>query len=195
MVLREDPWLNITTTCTLPEPWARKTVEPQPNPDYITFKWNISRAPQDYAGVYGHKGFGNLTVYSENDSSLFLLFGRFGKMNLQPISDRQFSGYYVDKLWFFTGSDEHNVPITMEFNIDEQTDIVKSVLFPVDFNGVQTLFEKDLDYDWNYGEGEQTTSGKYCSSGKTSGASGSVFYGYYKIHVFILWSLVYITKG
>ena len=190
MVLREEPWLNLTTTCTLPEPWTRKTVKLQPKPDYITFQWNISRSQQDYAGVYGHRGFGNLTVYSDNTSSLYMLFGRFGKMHLQPISDTRFSGYYVDKLWFFTASDEHNVPITMEFNIDMQTDSVKSVWFPVDFREVQTLFVKDLDFDWNYGDGEQSTSDTYCRTGRTSGASISNTDGY-KIHVVILWSLVY----
>ena len=192
MVLQEEPWLNVTTTCTLPEPWTRHRKQPQPNPDYIVLKWNISRMPQDYAGVYGHKGFGNLTVYIENNSSLFLLFGRFGKMHLQPISERKFSGYYVDKLWFFTGSDEHNVPIPMEFKVDQQTNVVTSVLFPVDFNGIPTLFQKNLDYDWKYGEREQTTSGSYCHSGISTGASGSNTDPYVEL-IFALWSLGYIV--
>ena len=146
-VLKLNPWLNESTSCSLPEPWVTKQPS-HPNSDYIAFKWNISEKLKHYTGVYSHKGFGNITIYDENDESLFLLFGRFGKMRLQPISDKLFSGYYVDKLWFITGSDDHDEPIRMQFTTDEQSSDVTGVLFPVDFGGPLTLFTKNLHYDW-----------------------------------------------
>ena len=157
-VLQVEPWLNISTSCSLPEPWDSKPLA-RPNPDYITFRWNISRSVSHYVGIYSHKGFGNLTVYAEDNSSMFLLFGRFGKMHLQPTSDTHFAGYYVDKLWFFTGSDEHTNPIRMQFIIDKNTNVVTGVLFPVDFGGPLTLFQTDVYYDWN------SASNSLCISG------------------------------
>lgn len=192
MVLQEEPWLNTTTTCTLPEPWSNTTKQVHPNPDYIVFKWNISKNQHDYAGVYSHKGFGNITVYAENNSTLFLLFGRFGKMHLQPVSEAHFSGYYMEKLWYSTGSDEHNDPIKIEFNIDEHTNKVSGVLFPVDFGGPLTLFERDLNFDWTSGRKAASTSNSDCASGiKSSTAHASILTAVVlHISVFSLFSIL-----
>lgn len=172
-LLQEEPWLNMTTACTLPEPWSKSTKQMQPNPDYIVFKWNISRTPYDYVGLYSHKGFGNITLQVENNSSLFLLFGRFGKMHLQPVTDVHFSGYYMGKLWYFTGSDEHNDPIKMEFVIDKQINKVSGISFPVEFSGPLTLFQRNLKFDWISGRSIKSTSD--CSSGINSATRVSVF--------------------
>ncbi|KAL4230393.1 hypothetical protein ACF0H5_010775 [Mactra antiquata] len=145
-LLGKEPWLNSTSTCTFPAPWE------EPPPDMIArdeikkHTWNISSSKSTYVGLYGNMGFGKINVYSENGDSLVLEYGRFGKMELLPITEVQFIGHYVDKLWFITNSDGSTMPISIIFvrnNLKEVT----GLLFPVDFEMSKTLFTKGTMYD------------------------------------------------
>ncbi|CAH1225451.1 Hypp60 [Branchiostoma lanceolatum] len=61
MLLGLDPWLNTTTACSFPQPWATHpvtdvTMPPAPSRDF-------PRDKRDYEGTFGNSIFGNLTVY------------------------------------------------------------------------------------------------------------------------------------
>lgn len=94
-------------------------------------------------------------------------------MRLQPISETVIFGYYVEKLEYFTASDENYNPIRMKFTEDKLTNAVNGVLFPVSFAGPPTWFQKNLDYDWTSDRYEPTTSSSKCPSGINTAKSDS----------------------
>lgn len=144
ILLGEDPWLNTTTACSYPAPWKNKIVSEFP-PNHSTSEiWRIARSPHDYVGIYTNQAFGDIVVYVETGSVLFLLFGRFGKIKLYPVTELHFEGRYVGKLWFLTDSDDNFQPITIDFSFSPDGQ-VEGVLFPVDSTFPKSLFLKDTE--------------------------------------------------
>jgi hypothetical protein len=163
LLLGETPWLNTTTACSLPAPWGPPFVSTPPPPDSSAPSrpsrasrpyWNISRPVDDYIGIYGHPGFGNITVFTgdedddeedEDDVGLQLAFGRFGHMRLVPVSesDTDFHGYYIGPLWFVTHSDDSFQPVQLNFAFSVLGKI-DSVYFPVDAASQLTQFTRDF---------------------------------------------------
>ncbi|KAK3599921.1 hypothetical protein CHS0354_012563 [Potamilus streckersoni] len=142
LLLGEEPWMNLTTACTFPSPW-RQAKDPRHPCDEKVHKWNISRSHIDYIGVYGHLAFGNISVGTDKEKELTLRFGRFGEMNIWPVSETRFHGRYTGSLWFITGSQDNVDPIEIDFVASEAGDL-EGLLFPVDFKSNKTLFERDL---------------------------------------------------
>ncbi|XP_045203141.2 protein flp-like [Mercenaria mercenaria] len=145
LLLGLEPWLNLSTTCTSPAPWEEPSPEQLAKPE-VTYTWNISRRYSDFIGIYGNMGFGSITVYVENEKNLMLKYGRFGKMKILPVSDDDFIGYYVDKLWFVTNCDGNINPISFTF-VSRSDNVVTGLLFPIDFHLNKTLFLKGSMYD------------------------------------------------
>lgn len=81
ILLQEDPWLNVSTICTFPEPW-----EEQPSAKNQT---EIEMPADDYdatpcIGNYGHRIYGDITInYFVNESLSFKLNSvGFGNLTL-----------------------------------------------------------------------------------------------------------------
>lgn len=145
LLLGLEPWLNLSTTCTSPAPWEN----PRPNKiasQDVTYTWNITRVVSDFSGVFGNMGFGLIKVFVDNEKYLMLEYGRFGKMQLLPVTDEDFIGYYIDKLWFFTNSDGNINRVPIRF-VSNKEKVVTGLLFPIDFQLNRTLFQKGSMFD------------------------------------------------
>ncbi|XP_066272891.1 uncharacterized protein [Branchiostoma lanceolatum] len=85
MLLGLDPWLNTTTACSFPQPWAKDpvtdvTMPPAPSRDF-------PRDKRDYEGTFGNSIFGNLTVYlNSTDDTLRFKVGLIGHGVILPLS-------------------------------------------------------------------------------------------------------------
>lgn len=143
MLLGELPWLNQSTACSFPAPWSTVTT-PVPVSENINLRtlWNISRPIENYAGIYGHPAFGNITVSIENSTELILYYGRFGRLVLTPSSDLSFSGRYLGPLWFVTQSDGPHQPLTIDFSLPV-VGSASNLSYPVD-NTFPITFSRDF---------------------------------------------------
>ena len=80
-----EPWLDVTTACTFPAPWVNATARQKP-PGIV--KDPVDQRPlTEYVGDYGHCGFGNFSVYLEDDS-LRYTFGLLLRGPLKPSEKR-----------------------------------------------------------------------------------------------------------
>ncbi|ESO88438.1 hypothetical protein LOTGIDRAFT_165563 [Lottia gigantea] len=106
ILLGETPWLNYSTICTFPAPWAERHAIKEP----VTVKRVAgdlrTRAPRELVGHYYHLGFGEIRVHFGDGGALILRYGRFGKMFLHQEKGLEFSGKYFGPLWFITDSDD-----------------------------------------------------------------------------------------
>ncbi|CAH1778292.1 unnamed protein product, partial [Owenia fusiformis] len=76
ILLGLDPWLNKTTACTFPEPWAPGT--PSVNPVLPVYNDRAPRPLVDYEGTYGHLAFGNVTfTLNATINKLYMRYGPF----------------------------------------------------------------------------------------------------------------------
>ncbi|XP_006812257.1 uncharacterized protein LOC100377760 [Saccoglossus kowalevskii] len=92
LLLGEEPWLNSTTACTFPSPWipspSNGGIKGKPVKSSDSHEIITTRPPEDYTGVYGHKGLGNNTVYIDKDGvTLRFLYGVYGNGILIPTAD------------------------------------------------------------------------------------------------------------
>ena len=161
ILLDQTPWLNQTTACTYPAPWVERP-DSELAQDDIKFVWNISTPLSAYEGVYRHPGFGNITIEIENGTYLVVYFGRFGKLRVQPITDTLFHGFYVDRLWFITNSDDNISQIEMEFVVSSE---ISELLFPVDFGQPKTSFLKGQHYKQIIEDRSSAYTSVTCDSG------------------------------
>jgi hypothetical protein len=67
-------------------------------------------------------------------------------MKIMPISDDEFQGYYVDKLWFVTNCDGNINPFSFKF-LSNSNKVVIGLLFPIDSQFNKTLFLKGSMYE------------------------------------------------
>lgn len=86
----------------------------------------------DYEGIFSHECFGKIKVMAEDSERLLLEYGRFGQMVLVPLTETQFQGYYIGKLWFVTNSDGNTSPYVVSFVIENN--LVSKIQFPIDFS-------------------------------------------------------------
>lgn len=163
MILGEDPWLNTSTSCTYPEPWETRG-HVQEAEVVSPFVWNISRPRDHYHGTYSHMGFGNITVDSV-DNDLVLMYGRFGKILLQPIYEEEFIGIYVGMLWFVTNSDGNVVMLPIDFIFNDKQ--VNALLFPVDLRGNRTLFVKGGNWEPARNVSTDLVTSPHCTAGSS----------------------------
>ena len=120
VVLDEEHWLNTTTVCTFPEPWAPRPELPDlvqmmshrddgPGHQFINQKiprsqkgQNEKSLPDDltpYVGEYGDFFYGNISVYSD-DSKLFMHYGLFEPWELAPTEvEHEFVGIPAPSDW------------------------------------------------------------------------------------------------
>ncbi|CAH1778290.1 unnamed protein product [Owenia fusiformis] len=76
ILLGLDPWLNKTTACTFPEPWAPGP--PSVNPVLPVYNDTAPRPLVDYEGTYGHLAFGNVTfTLNATINKLYMRYGPF----------------------------------------------------------------------------------------------------------------------
>ncbi|CAH1778291.1 unnamed protein product [Owenia fusiformis] len=76
MLLGLNPWLNKTTACTFPEPWAPGP--PSVNPVLPVYNDRAPRPLVDYEGTYGHLAFGNVTfTLNATINKLYMRYGPF----------------------------------------------------------------------------------------------------------------------
>ena len=69
----EEPWLNLTTACTFPEPTTMR----KPAVDLRDREHHVSAvALSEYAGTYGNYAYGNVTVSVDEDAEMLEL--RYG---------------------------------------------------------------------------------------------------------------------
>ncbi|ELU16890.1 hypothetical protein CAPTEDRAFT_195121 [Capitella teleta] len=84
LLLDEDPWLNETTGCTYPDPWARQT-PPTPVSFPVRQLQRSTRDLQEYAGTYSHEAFGEFIVtYHAENETLTYRFGILLNGELKP---------------------------------------------------------------------------------------------------------------
>ena len=97
VLLNEQRWLNTSTLCGFPEPWA------SPVPDY-RFQWPQGRVSRvaDYLGTYRHPGYFDIVVtYDARIETLQLRMGRYLEAKLlYNQSTETFYTQFVGKLWY-----------------------------------------------------------------------------------------------
>ncbi len=99
LLMGESPWLNLTTACTFPEPWApvhkRKPYTfPQGDPNKVPLEF------ERYVGTFGNFGYGNLSiVLNETSGLLELHYGELGLWDLVVIDDLTFAGKGKGYTW------------------------------------------------------------------------------------------------
>lgn len=85
LALGLEPWLNETTACTYPQPWAEADIDTSAT---VANTWNQNywgRNVADFEGVYSHLGFGNVTITFNVSNGFFTLkHGRLGHGVLHP---------------------------------------------------------------------------------------------------------------
>ena len=83
-----DPWLNVSTGCSFPDPWGNSS-QVRDRQEYTTP--TQQRPSLQYVGIYEHLAFGNFTVYLSNDS-LHYNFGILlhGRLNPSETRDKFF---------------------------------------------------------------------------------------------------------
>ncbi|XP_013379773.1 uncharacterized protein LOC106151174 [Lingula anatina] len=100
VVLEEKPWLNSSTICTFPAPFAQWQHTP---------KSGVNKTPgtgtrplNNYAGQYHHPVFGTVTV-AHNDTEPFLrmFYGPLGQWVLHPNKSDEFYGEGEGAVWNF----------------------------------------------------------------------------------------------
>jgi hypothetical protein len=137
----EEPWLNETTGCTFPSPWARSTPE-----QVVTFParhGKIFRELSAYEGVYTHEAFGDFTVtFHPENSTLSYRFGILLNGQLNPAEDpddfHMTIGHPLTYRMAFYPQYPNGFPIY--FDSSEQGDIVSVTVpyfessFPPTFN-------------------------------------------------------------
>lgn len=166
-LLEQEPWLNMSTTCTYPAPWEEPRHDRIATEFVTKYAWNITQERSSYVGKYGNKGFGEINIYVDKDDSLVLEYGRFGKMVLYPVSEEEFKGNYVDKLWFVTNSDGSVEPISVTFVFNLKREVT-GLLFPIDSGSDKTLFSKGATHNARNNTPQQPytlSTSQTCSSG------------------------------
>ncbi|KAL3887929.1 hypothetical protein ACJMK2_000314 [Sinanodonta woodiana] len=73
LYLHEEPWLNVSTICSFPEPWfEKKNSTPK-----TTIDKNIQpfRANESYVGVYSNEAYGDIKIYIGENNQLMATYG------------------------------------------------------------------------------------------------------------------------
>ncbi|XP_066275164.1 uncharacterized protein [Branchiostoma lanceolatum] len=125
MLLGLDPWLNTTTACSYPQPWAKdlKTnndanMPPTPSREVPREKRDI----RDFEGKFGNAIFGNLTVYlNSTDNTLRFQVGLIGHGIVFPLS----SGNRL----LLEGSASLSYPVVAYF--EEARGVVNRLVIPI----------------------------------------------------------------
>ena len=103
-VFEEEVWLNDTTACTYPDPWASS----EGNEGKALDKSDYDPSPQwlkdnheTYEGYYGHLLLGNMTIYyNETTGTLWGIAGNLGIGSLIPITNDTFVIELYGPLWW-----------------------------------------------------------------------------------------------
>ena len=94
LLMKEEPWLNVTDVCTFPDTGRRKFLSIPRD--------GLSILPlHSYEGVYGNFGYGNITVtLPDNGTCLRMLYGKLGKWDLYPTAKpHRFVADGLDDVW------------------------------------------------------------------------------------------------
>ncbi|KAK2160394.1 hypothetical protein LSH36_134g03016 [Paralvinella palmiformis] len=100
VLLNEDRWLNGSTLCDFPQPWA------SPSPEY-RFQWPDGRVAgdrSDYLGTYRHPGYCDIVVADDPDGEAFMIrMGRFLEAELlYNETSETFYTRFVGELWYIS---------------------------------------------------------------------------------------------
>ena len=103
-LLSYEPWINITTACTFPEPWG-----PPPRakmyPGFFSDVFKRRRVTPDlplseYAGRFGNFGYGNITVvHNSTDETLDMFYGELGWWHLYCKRGDDFAAEGLGDVW------------------------------------------------------------------------------------------------
>lgn len=118
LLLGEEPWLNLTTACTFPEPWMPLRVRSRK----VHSEFSRSTDYEKYAGIYGNFVYGNIT-FKANSSALVLEYGQMGRWQMVPVGTDSFRGVGIGTIWFdsldsITFSKEGDFYTTVDIDFD-----------------------------------------------------------------------------
>ncbi|CAH1794242.1 unnamed protein product [Owenia fusiformis] len=104
LMLGETPWLNETTACTFPAPWEPSNYDNGEVDDVSVVNYNSSRPLEEYTGLYGNYGYGNVSiVLNTTTQTLELIYGPKGRWLLHPTAmDDVFTGEGQEPFWYWT---------------------------------------------------------------------------------------------
>lgn len=154
LLLGEEPWLNLTTACSFPEPWVNPSSmagllddemypdfsNPNYAKDYILgldkqLKRNkfdrIRPKVDDYVGMYGNFAYGNITVSKSEANVLILQYGAEGFWELEYLGiDHMFYAHGQGKIWTYSFSIMFRKSVA---NVDviDQAILLNDLFFPV----------------------------------------------------------------
>ena len=129
-----EPWLNETTSCTFPEPWANSSVRESKEPEVPISVENRT----EYSGSFVSPIFPTIVV-SANSTNMFLRSGRV-QGNLYPSSEK-------DRfLWEIT----HPWEIAVAYTDDNNQTRFTNITFIRDKNGVVNAFKAGFEVDMTY---------------------------------------------
>ena len=139
------PWLDETTACSYPAPWANATVPTPPKNGTDTVE---QRPDKDFVGVYEHAAFGDFTVYLEGDS-LRYKFGRLmhGTLNASETKDTLYMNldYPLEPEIFVYGY-LRGFPV-MFYESDGSNGKIDEVKVPFLENDMYPVFKKSRDQE------------------------------------------------
>ena len=79
LLLGEDPWLNHTTACSLPQPWLHSSGKGGKSRGQSLSTQELAV----YVGTYGNYGFGNVTIALNNSVGKLALTYGYGQFHLE----------------------------------------------------------------------------------------------------------------
>ncbi len=118
ILLEEEPWLNLTTACTIPKPWLTDTeayqehIGHQMDTESHTISNKLRKHIQpnkfhthhpkqsQYVGTYANFIFGNITLYENEQTTLVMKYGQLGLWELEYLAiEGKFFAHRRGDMW------------------------------------------------------------------------------------------------
>ena len=135
-----EPWLNESTACSFPNPWANWTV-PQAKPETPTKLDNFT----DYEGSYGNRMFPDIIISADNATLHF----NSNKVHgiLHPSSEEDRFLFEITTPWEFATNTSNALPTNVTFVRDAKTGIVNELTLKLEVDLTYTKGVSVLDSD------------------------------------------------
>ena len=138
-----EPWLNETTACTFPEPWANSSVRESKNPEVPITVDN----PSQYKGAFSNPVFPGVDV-SVNSTDMFFKSNRM-QGTLHPSSEKDRFLCEVTHPWEFA----------VDYTDDNNKSRLVNITFLRDINGLINSFKAGFEVDMTYFKEGMTLDG------------------------------------